>query len=425
MGLTMIEKTLAAATDESVVRPGDVIFPNIDFITATDVTLPAASQVLEHVGLHKIAGADKVSISVDNYLLSNFQELLQLADQSKRFAVKHGIHHTFKTGRGGVAHISNILEGLIVPGDLVIAGESHGCAVGGIGALGFRVGATDLAVALSLGQLWITVPETVRVTFTGSMDQFITGKDLGLLLQREVPADAILNRAVEITGEPVSNLPGPDRLVLADLAAEAGAVTCMIPPNEVILQYLEDRSQKEAHYYFDDEDAEYAAEFEISLDNAESMLQDINKAERIFAASALDDKQQVDTVVIGGCSGGQMEDFTLAAQVMKYRQVHENVRLIIIPATDVTFQQMVNQGLASIFAELGASIWPPTCIFCADSPVSMLSNNENALITGKGAPGITRANVFTGSVPVAAATAVNGYITDPRTFVDEPESSMI
>ena len=198
----------------------------------------------------------------------------------------------------------------------------------------------------------------------------------------------------------------------------------MIPPNEIILQYLADRSKKEAEYHFADDDAEYAGDFEISLEHAQSLLQDISKPERIFAASALKDEKPLQTLVLGGCGGGQIEDFTLAAQVMKYRHVHEDVRLIIIPATDETFQQMVNQGLASIFAELGASIWPPTCAFCPDSALEMLAKNGLAVVTGKGAPGLTSTEVYTASVPVAAASAVNGYITDPKALVDEPEPSL-
>ncbi|MBD3275257.1 MAG: hypothetical protein GF372_08100 [Candidatus Marinimicrobia bacterium] len=424
MGMTMIEKTLAAASEESTVKPDDVIFPNIDLVTATDVTLPGASQVLDEVGIQKIFDPNKVSITLDSYSLSNSTGLIALADRAKKFADQHGIEKVHKSGRGGVSHITNILDGLAVPGDLIIASDSHGAAYGGIGALGYRVGATDLAVALSLGQLWITVPETIRVTFTGELDQLITGKDLGLLLQREIPSEDILNRAVEFAGEPLLDLSVPDRLVLSDMAAEAGAVTAMIPPNEIILQYLADRSQKEAKYHFADDDAEYAGDFEISLEHAQSLLQDINKPERIFAASALSDEKPVQTVVLGGCGGGQIEDFSLAAQVMKYRHVHEDVRLIIIPATDETFQQMVNQGLASIFAELGASIWPPTCAFCPDSALEMLAENGLAVITGKGAPGLTSAEVYSASVPVAAASAVNGYITDPKALVDEPEPSL-
>lgn len=425
MGMTMIEKTLAAASEEAVVNPGDVIFPNIDLVTATDVTLPAASQVLDEVGIQKIFDSNKVSVTLDTYGLSNSPDLLALSDRSNTFAQQHHIENIHKSGRGGISHIVNILDGLAVPGDLIIASDSHGSAYGGIGALGYRVGATDLAVALSLGQLWITVPDTIRITFTGELDQLLTGKDLGLLLQREVPGEKLLNRAVEFAGEPLMNLSVPDRLVLSDMAAEAGAATAMIPPNEIILQYLEDRSQKEAEYYFADEDAEYADDFEFALDDAQSLLQSINKPSRIFAASALKDEKQIQTVVIGGCGGGQIEDFTLAAQVMKYRHVHENVRLIIIPATDETFQQMVNQGIASIFVELGASIWPPTCAFCPDSALEMLAERSSAVVTGKGAPGLTSAEVYSASVPVAAASAVKGYLTDPKALVDEPEPSMI
>ena len=214
MGMTMIEKTLAAASEESVVSPGDVIFPNIDLVTATDVTLPSASQVLDEVGIQKIFDPNKVSVTLDSYSLSNTTELIALSDRSKKFTDQYHIEKIQKSGRGGVSHITNILDGLAVPGDLIIASDSHGSAYGGIGALGYRVGATDLAVALSLGQLWITVPETIRVTFTGEVDQLITGKDLGLLLQREISSENILNSAVEFAGEPLLDLSVPDRLVL-------------------------------------------------------------------------------------------------------------------------------------------------------------------------------------------------------------------
>lgn len=422
MGMTMTEKTLAAAAEEDAVEPGDVIYPRFSLITGTEMSIPRVRAVLSDMGVSQVADPGRVMVVSDHYHPGVAPDYLEQNRLTREFVSRFGIAGYAPAGRGGVAYLHVSDQARVIPGDTVVAGDAHGTAYGALGAFGMAVGSTDLAVAMTLGQLWVQVPESVKVTFVGQREQLVTGKDLALALQREATPGLLTGKAVEFHGDVLEELSLGDRFTLADQAGAAGALNAIMPPNQLVLEYLEEATAREAEYHFPDEDAGYAEEIEIDLDELEPMLEEAGEPGKIYGVSAVQEEIPVHQVIIGGCSGGNIDDLWMAAKVMKYRETHDQVRLVIIPGSSRVYRRMVNEGLASIFIELGASIFPPVCGVCPDSLIGELTSGEQAVVTGRGRYDGSGTRTWSAGPAVAAAAAVTGRLTDPGTLVTEPET---
>lgn len=421
MGMTMTEKTLAAAAGQETVEPGDIIYPRLSLITGTEISIPRVQEVLAEMNVSNLPDPGKVAVVTDHYHPGMGVEYLELNKLTREFVSRYGVKEYFSEGRGGVAYVHLSDRGMVIPSDVVVAGDAHGAAYGALGAFGMSVGSTDLAVAMILGQLWLQVPESVKVTLNGQPGPLLTGKDLALALRRE-GGDQFIGRSIEYQGDALEALSLGSRFALADLAGSVGAVNAILPPNQIVLEYLSEKSNREAEYHFPDDDARYAAEIEMDLDALEPMLRELGEQEKIYGVSALGDEIPIDQVVIGGCGGGTIDDLWLAAKVMKYRQVHERIRLIIIPGSNEVYQRMVNEGLASIFTELGATILSPICGVCPDSLIGRMRPGERAVVTGHGRDYGPGTRMWSASPAVAAATAVTGVLTDPHVLITESET---
>lgn len=422
MGMTMTQKTLADAAGVDAVEVGEVIFPEVNAVSTTDISVQQIDGVLKELGSKKIFDPDRISISADHFHLNNHQKELSRIRQTRKFAQRFKVENYTPPGRRGISHIHNSESGHVIPGDVVVSGDSHASAYGAIGAVGLAVGGTDLAMAMTLGKLWLQVPESIRVTFTGEPDQVITGKDFALRMQRELGPTGALGKAIEFDGNSLEAFPIGDRFIIADSAFECGALTGLMIPHGKALEYLADQTQREAQYYLPDDDAEFADTIEIDAENVEPLIREVG-TNSIFGVSGLTKTVPIDQVIIGGCAGGQIEDLYLAAKVLKYREIHEDVRLMIVPGSVQVYRRLINEGLASIFTELGASIHPPTCGPCPESTIASLAPGERGVVTSRGRSYQNGSQVYSASVAVAAATAVTGELTDPRELIAESESS--
>lgn len=410
----MTQQTLADAAGVEEVQPGEVIFPEITLASGTDISIPQAAAVLKELETENLFDPGKVTVTSDHFHSNNHSTDLARIAQTRKFAQQYRVNNYTPPGRGGVSYIQNSDTGRVIPGDVVVSADSHACAYGALGAFGMPISGTDLAMALTQGKLWLQVPEAIRVTFTGTPDQLLTGKDLGLQMLRELGPTGALGKSIEFDGEALEALPIGDRFILADMAFDCGAVNGMMIPHGKALEYLAEQTTREAEYYFPDDDADYVKTIEINTEEMEPLIGEANSPNTVFGVSALENPVPVQQVVIGGCGGGQIEDLWLASKVLKYREIHEDVRLLIIPGSVTAYRRMVNEGLASIFTELGASVWAPTCGPCPESTIGRLAPGERGVVTSRGRDYQNGSKVYTASVAVAAAAAVTGELTDPR-----------
>lgn len=422
MGMTIVEKTLASAAREETVSAGEVIFTKWNLALGNNLTIPAVQETYRKMDVQSLRTPEEMGIVSDHFHQPASEQEAQFSQNTIDFARDFNVDRFFNTSRSGVGYLQASEEGWVVPGDVILGTDSHTLALGALGALGIGVGATDLAIALAMGEMWIEVPESVKISFTGEVSPLMTGKDLGLALLKEIGTETAFNRVIEVGGETIKQLTMSDRFALTDMLSATDAVGVLLEADREALDFLSESASRESRFHFADDDAYYHDEINIDVESLEPQIQRVDSDGKVFGVSALTGKNiPIHTVVIGGCSGGLVEDLWKAAKVMKYRQVSGDLRLIVIPATPKTYQKMVNEGLASIFVELGGEIWPPGCGLCPDNHQIFGTPDDNILITSRGdiSPANGDGRIYSAGVSVAAAAAIQGKLTDPRELISE------
>ncbi len=418
MGMTITEKIFAAHAGRDSVQAGELVYAHIDLVMGTDVTVPLAVEVFKQIGADRVFDSMKIALVNDHFVPAKDIQAAGLSKAMREFAVTYGIQNYFEVGRSGICHCIVPDSGLVVPGDLVIGADSHTCTYGALGAFATGVGSTDMAAAWALGENWFKVPQTIKIVYKGKPPEMVGGKDIILHTIGMLGVEGALYCALEFTGQVIEQLPLSDRFTICNMAIEAGAKGGIIKADEEVFTYLKGRTSRNHTAYKSDPDARYKDVIEINVSNLEpqiafpylpSNVKPITQVESI----------KVDQVVIGSCTNGRIEDFRAAAAMLKGKQVAPYVRLITIPTTQEIYLQMIREGLIETFIEAGATISPPTCGPCIGGHMGILAENEVGLYTTnrnfKGRNGHPTSKVYLCSPVVAAASAVTGLITDPRT----------
>ncbi len=420
MGMTIAEKILAAHAGVPVVKPGELHFARLDLVMGTDVTTALSAEVFDRMGATRVFDPDKIALVNDHFVPAKDIAAATLAQTMKRFAERHGIRHYFELGNSGICHTLIPDEGLVAPGDLVIGADSHTCTYGALGAFASGVGSTDMAAAWALGETWFRTPETIRVIFRGRLSEWVGGKDLILRLVADLGEEGARYKALEFAGDTIEALPMAGRFTVCNMAIEAGAKTGIIPADDVTREYLPGRAARSGVYHSPDPDAQYTRTVEYDVSGLEPLVACPYSPANVKPVSQVE-PLPVDQVVLGSCTNGRVEDFRVAAAILKSRSVHRKLRLIAIPGSQAVFRQLLHEGIISILAEAGATISPPTCGPCIGGHMGVLGPGERGLFTTnrnfKGRNGHPTSEVYLSGPAVAAATAVTGRITDPRVLM--------
>ena len=265
MGMTMTQKILAAHAGLSEVKAGQLIEANLDMVLGNDITSPVAINEFERCGADSVFDKSKISLVMDHFVPNKDIKSAEHTKQVRTFAAKYGIEHFYDVGEMGVEHALLPEKGIVVPGDAVIGADSHTCTYGALGAFSTGVGSTDMAAGMITGKTWFKVPSAIRVTLTGALPQFVSGKDVILHLIGRIGVDGALYRSLEFTGEGVKALSMDDRLCIANMAIECGAKNGIFPVDETTLRYVEGRAQRPWKVYEADADAHYEEEVLIDL----------------------------------------------------------------------------------------------------------------------------------------------------------------
>ncbi len=416
MGMTMTQKIMAAHAGLDSVEVGQLIEARLDFVHGNDVTTPVAIGVLEQYGIHEIFDRDKIGIILDHYTPCKDIKAAQLCKTAREFAHKHHITHFYDVGEVGVEHAFIPEKGLIVPGDMTIGADSHTCTYGALGAFSTGVGSTDMAAGMATGLNWFKVPPAIKVTLKGKLRPYVSGKDVMLHLIGEIGVDGALYQSLEFTGEGVAELTMDDRFTIANMAIEAGAKNGIFPVDDKTLDYLKGRTEREPVIYQADPDAEYVREVVIDLSELESTV-----AMPYLPGNAALVKNvkgiAIDQVVIGSCTNGRIGDMRAAAEILKGRKVADNVRCIVLPATQEIIKQMIEEGIYMDMLNAGCAISTPTCGPCLGGHMGCMCEGETCVSTTNrnfvGRMGHVDSKVILASPTVAAASAVAGYLADP------------
>ncbi len=414
--MTMTEKIFAAHAGLPEVQPGQLIKARLDLVLGNDITAPPAIQEFEQIS-DKVFDKDKIVLVPDHFTPNKDIKSAEMAKTMREFARKQQITHYFEVGRMGIEHVLLPEQGLVAPGEVIIGADSHTCTYGAVGAFATGVGSTDMACAMATGETWFKVPASIKVELKGKLGKWVSGKDVILKLIGMIGVDGARYQSLEFAGEGVAALTMTDRLTIANMAIEAGAKNGIFPVDAITEAYLAGRVKKPYTPVAADPDAEYVRIVTIDLDKLTPVVALPHLPENVRPVSDIQ-PTAINQVVIGSCTNGRIEDLEQAAAVLNGRQVHEDVRAIIIPGSQAVYLEALKRGYVEIFIKAGAVVSTPTCGPCLGGYMGILAKGERAVATTnrnfRGRMGHVDSEVYLASPVVAAASAVLGRIAGPE-----------
>ena len=416
MGMTMTEKILAAHAGCEKVEPGQLIRAKVDFLLANDITGPQAIPEFEKIG-RPVFDPDKIALIPDHFIPNKDIKSAEQAKALRDFARQHNITHYVEVGRMGIEHVLLPEMGWVRPGEVIIGADSHTCTYGAIGAFATGVGGTDLGASMATGDTWFKVPSTIKVELTGSLPEWVSGKDVILTLIGRIGVDGARYQALEFTGPGVAALSMADRFTISNMAIEAGGKNGIFPVDEKTIEYLKARTDHPYTVYTADPDAVYAREVKIDLSSLRPVVALPHLPENVKAVAELPETR-IDQAVIGSCTNGRIDDLEQAAKIIAGRKIHPAVRAIIIPGTQEVYMEAMKRGFIAQFIEAGAVVSTPTCGPCLGGYMGILAAGERCVSTTnrnfRGRMGHVDSEVYLASPAVAAASAILGRIAEPK-----------
>ncbi|MGC8826640.1 MAG: 3-isopropylmalate dehydratase large subunit [Anaerolineae bacterium] len=415
MGMTLAEAILAAHVGAPV-HPGQLIDVPVDLVLANDITAPIAIREFEKIGVGKVFDRDKVVLVPDHFTPNKDILSAEQCQQVRLFARQQELTNYFEVGRLGIEHVLLPEQGLVVPGDVVVGADSHTCTYGALGAFATGMGSTDIAVAMATGRIWMKVPPTFRFIYRGERRPWVGGKDLILYTIGKIGVDGARYMAMEFVGPAIESLPMDDRFTMSNMAIEAGGKAGLIAVDDITRVYLAEHARRPYREFRSDPDAVFAETLEIDVSEIEPQVAFPHLPSNTRPISQVGNIP-IDQVVIGSCTNGRIGDMRLAAEILRGRSVHPNVRCIIIPGSQEVMRQMIREGLAEVFLDAGAAISTPTCGPCLGGHMGILAAGERCVSTTNrnfiGRMGSPQSEVYLANPAVAAASAVLGRIAGP------------
>ncbi len=416
MGMTMTEKIFARHAGLDKVVPGQLIKSKVDLVLGNDITAPPAIKEFEKIG-RPVFDREKIALVPDHFAPNKDIKSAGMAKTMREFAKKHQIKHYFEVGRMGIEHVILPEKGLVAPGEVIIGADSHTCTYGAVGAFATGVGSTDMGAAMATGDTWFKVPSTIKVELTGTLPKWVCGKDVILTLIGMIGVDGARYQALEFAGEGVKSLTMTDRLTISNMAIEAGAKNGIFPVDEITMEYITGRVTKPYEIVEADADAEYASVVTIDLSALKPVVALPHLPENVKNVEDVGEIK-IDQVVIGSCTNGRIEDLEQAAEILKGKKVHDDVRAIIIPGSQHVYMEAMKRGYIEIFIEANAIVSTPTCGPCLGGYMGILAAGERAVSTTnrnfRGRMGHVDSEVYLAGPSVAAASAVAGRIAEPK-----------
>jgi 3-isopropylmalate/(R)-2-methylmalate dehydratase large subunit len=425
--MNLAEKILAAHSGKKKVSPGEFVNARPDLVLSNDVTAPLAIKEFQRLGVSKVFDPAKVVMVPDHFCPNKDIQSAEQAKFMREFAKEQGLVY-FEVGRMGIEHVLLPEQGLILPGQLVVGADSHTCTYGALGAFATGMGSTDIAVAMATGEIWMKVPPTIKFIYHGKLPKWVGGKDLILYTISDIGVDGALYSVMEFTGEAISELPMDGRFTMANMAIEAGAKAGIFHVDKKTEEYVKEHPyqrhsdlspghSEQSIESQSDEDAQYARIIEYDVSKIEPQIAFPHLPSNTKPVSQVGDIK-LDQVVIGGCTNGRLGDLRAAAALLKGRQVHPDLRCIIIPGSQRVYLEALREGLIEIFVKAGAVVSTPTCGPCLGGYMGVLAAGERCLSTTNrnfvGRMGSPESEVYLASPAVAAASAILGRIASPE-----------
>ena len=415
---TVSEKILSAHAGRRA-HAGDVVVCDVDLVLGTDASAPMAIDYFEKMGGTRVFDPSRVMFALDHYAPPSSAKTAGFHDRVRAFAREQ--HIAVHDVGVGISHQIAVEQGRVVAGDLVIGADSHTVTAGALGAFATGVGSSDIAAAMITGKVWLRVPDTIRVELTGKRTDGVTAKDVALALVAQLGAEGANYQTLELHGDALGTFTLEERLVISNLAVEAGAKAAIFPHDDVTERYLAGRTARQPIAMMTDADARYARAIVVDLARAKPVVALPHAPENIVAlGDALDTPIQM--VFLGTCTGGRVSDFHAALAVLERGggRIAPGVQLVATPASREVYLRLLEDGTLARLASIGAVITTPGCGACCGTSGAIPGDGVNVLSTAnrnfKARMGNATASIYLASPEACAAAAVTGRITDPASI---------
>ena len=414
MPQTFAEKILARKAGLAAAEPGQIVEITPDVVLSHDNTSPIFG-LFQRMGGKKVYDPDMHAVILDHATPAPTTKHAENHRIIREFVREQGIKNFYDVGRG-ICHQILVESGLALPGEVVLGSDSHTPHAGVMGAFAAGIGRTEMASIWAIGQLWLRVPESLKIVVTGQLGEGVTSKDLALRIIGDLKADGALYMSVEWHGETIQGLPLSQRATLTNLMAEMGAKNSYIPPDNKVFEYLIGRAQREYEAIFPDPDASYAQVIKYDAGNIEPMVACPHTVDNVKPLSAVQGTK-IDQAFLGTCTNGRLDDLAAAAGVLAGRKIAPGTRLIVIPASVEIYLEALEAGYLETFLKAGAVVESPGCGPCMGNHMGVPAVGEVSISTAnrnfRGRMGTKESEVYLASPLVVAASAVAGAIERP------------
>lgn len=414
MGKTIAEKILSNHSGRDA-KAGDIVIADLDFMIGQDGTSGVAIDSFRKMQAKKVADPSKIAIIIDHSSPSPNEGVSAIHKKIREFCLEQGVK-LYDVGCG-VCHQITPEQGLVVPGNLVIGADSHTCTYGAINVFSTGIGSTDLAAGMISGKLWFKVPETMKVSFNGQLPKGVYSKDLVLHFIGQIGADGATYLALEIGGQAISAMSVDARFTISNMAIECGAKAGLMEADAKVMEWVKQHSQKKSNPIAADKDATYQQVVEIDVTKLEPQIAKPHTVDNVCGVTEVAGTP-VQQGFIGTCTNGRLEDFQVAAKILRGKKVKDGCRLIIAPASKDILMAMIKDGTYQTLLDSGALAVTPGCGPCVGTHNGVPSDGENVISTANrnflGRMGNRNAFIYLGSPATVAASMIEGQITDPR-----------
>lgn len=426
MGATMTQKILARASGRDAaagtLAHGEIIWASPDLVTAPEVSFSAYIKRIREIGVTKLAHPQRVAVIIDHEVPVHSAAGAARNELTRQLAQEWSVGHFFDGA--GITHPLMVEQGLIAPGMFAAGADSHAPGLGAVGALSVPFG-FEVAMVLATGEIWMKVPETIRVRLNGVCAAGVGARDIVLATMQQLDDEATSYRVIEYQGEGLATLSVPERMTICGLCVDAGAKSGIAAVDQRCLDYLRAHGVTDPVALNSDADAEYAMTIDIDLTTLTPRVSIPPSPNHVREAQAMADIV-IQHAYIGSCVSGSIEDIRAAAAILRGHQVHADVNLLVIPATQQVFQQALQEGLLAELTAAGANIARSTCGPCFGG-IAQLKAGERRISTSTrndpGRMGSNQAEIFLASAMTVAASAITGHITDPRAYAQAQATS--
>jgi 3-isopropylmalate/(R)-2-methylmalate dehydratase large subunit len=414
MGNTLIEKIIMKNTGAASITPGEIVTVNVDRVMIHDIFIPFVADKFKEMGFKKIWDTDKVVLIYDHLVPTSAVEDVRHFKIGDKFVKDYGLTHVHRSD--GICHQLMPEKGYAKPGNIVFGTDSHTTTYGGVSCFSSGIGYTEMASILGTGEMWIRVPETIKVVVNGELPANVTSKDVILRLIGDLRADGATYKCLEFHGSTFENMSISSRLTMSNMSIEAGAKAAIFAPDAKTAEFS-GVSLKDIDWMYGDEDAAYCRVMEYDAKDFVPVTACPSQVDAIKDVAEVAGTK-VDQVFIGSCTNGRLEDLAIAAKILEGKKVADYVKLIVTPASRQVYLDASKAGYLETLVKAGAIVTQPGCGLCcgraggilSDDEVVMATNNRNFL----GRMGTSKVKIYLGSPATAAATAVTGVITVPE-----------